>query len=171
MNKIPVDREVLDYLDSLMEQYKTDMREIASAISEAVKHGDLRENSEFESAKQKEAIKKAQIAQLEKFRESVTAADPNDRRRKDYGQIDYMRKVGLQNMKTGEREEIFVVVDALGDVGEVDFEGKQLTPDRVSGLTPFGKTLMGKAVDSIVKFGEKQYKITSIESIDYSTFF
>ena len=101
-------------------------------------YGDLSENSEYDSAKNEQAIIEARIAQLEKMLPLVRVLDESDITT-DIAGIGRVVKVKDLDF---EDEEAFAIVSA----SEADpSEG------RISDESPVGKALIGKAVGDIVE--------------------
>ena len=66
MEKIPLTRPGFDKLDAELEQLKSVERPaIIRAISEAREHGDLSENAEYHSAKEKQSFIEGRVKELE----------------------------------------------------------------------------------------------------------
>jgi len=66
MEKIPLTRPGFDKLDAELKQLKSVERPaIISAISEAREHGDLSENAEYHSAKEKQSFIEGRVKELE----------------------------------------------------------------------------------------------------------
>ena len=65
MEKIPLTRPGFDKLDAELKQLKSVERPaIISAISEAREHGDLSENAEYHSAKEKQSFIEGRVKEL-----------------------------------------------------------------------------------------------------------
>ena len=66
MEKIPLTRPGFDKLDAELKQLKSVERPaIIRAISEAREHGDLSENAEYHSAKEKQSFIEGRVKELE----------------------------------------------------------------------------------------------------------
>src|SRR6201987_3025518 len=71
--------EGLEKLKQEIEYLSTDKRrEVAERIKEAREFGDISENSEYDDAKNEQAMLEARIAALEDKLRSATVADPSD---------------------------------------------------------------------------------------------
>ena len=122
MEKIPLTRAGFDKLDAELKHLKTVERpEIIRAIAEAREHGDLSENAEYHSAKEKQSFIEGRVKELEgvisladiidvakmsgavKFGATVTMADEDTDEEKTYqivGEYEANIEAGLLNMKS-----------------------------------------------------------------------
>lgn len=146
-----VTKEGLEKLQKEYEERTTATRhEIANAIKEAKEQGDLSENAEYSSAKERQTENEARIAQLESMIKDarVVEHDKND----DSAQIG--SKVAV---KTGNQEMIFEIV------GSNEADPMQR---KISNESPIGKALIGARVGDMVEVdtpsGKMQYEIISI---------
>ena len=110
---------------------------LPAEIRKAVEHGDLRENSEYKAALERQQFVQARLGHLTQRLSKLSSIDPS--------QIPD-DKVGLgsivvvEDEKTGQRETYSLV---FGDAVEFQ-EG------HVSMASPIGKSLVGKAVGDLV---------------------
>ena len=146
-----VTKEGLEKLQKEFEERTTAMRqEIANAIKEAKEQGDLSENAEYSSAKERQTENEARIAQLESLIKDSRVVEHN--KNDDSAQIG--SKVGV---KTGSQEMIFEIV------GSNEADPMQR---RISNESPIGKALIGARAGDMVEVdtpsGKMQYEITSI---------
>ncbi len=107
-------------------------------IRRAVEMGDLRENSEYKAALERQQLVRARLGQLRERLSKLSSIDvsqiPSDK-------VGLGSHVVVQDEKTGERETYSLV---FGD--SVEFE-----EGHVSMSSPIGKTLVGRSVgDSVV---------------------
>ena len=122
MEKIPLTRAGFDKLDAELKHLKTVERpSIIRAIAEAREHGDLSENAEYHSAKEKQSFIEGRVKELEgvisladiidvakmsgtiKFGATVTMADEDTDEEKTYqivGEYEANIEAGLLNMKS-----------------------------------------------------------------------
>lgn len=122
MEKIPLTRAGFDRLDAELKHLKTVERpSIIRAIAEAREHGDLSENAEYHSAKEKQSFIEGRVKELEgvisladiidvakmsgtvKFGATVTMADEDTDEEKTYqivGEYEANIEAGLLNMKS-----------------------------------------------------------------------
>jgi transcription elongation factor GreA len=106
-------------------------------IRKAVEHGDLRENSEYKAALERQQFVQARLGQLRQRLSKLSQIDvsqiPADK-------VGLGSQVVVQDEKTGERESYSLV---FGD--SVEFE-----EGHVSMSSPIGKTLVGRSVGETV---------------------
>ena len=122
MEKIPLTRAGFDKLDAELKHLKTVERPtIIRAIAEAREHGDLSENAEYHSAKEKQSFIEGRVKELEgvisladiidvakmkgpvKFGATVTMADEDTDEEKTYqivGEYEANIEKGLLNIKS-----------------------------------------------------------------------
>ena len=152
--EIFVTEEGLKKLQEELDYLKTERREeIKDMIKTAKSFGDLSENSEYDEAKNEQAIVEARIAELEEMLSNVRIVDASAL------ENDVVRvglSVKIKNVDTGEAEEYRIV-----GVTEADpFEGL------ISDESPIGKALLGQKVGAVVEveipLGMVKYKITKI---------
>ena len=132
-------------------------REVAARIKEAREFGDIMENSEYDDAKNEQAMLEAKIAQLEEKLRSATVVDSsglsNDEVR--IGSV-----VHVKDEKTGKSVKYTIVGTAEADPAA----------NRLSNESPVGKALLGhrrnEQVEVAVPRGPKRkLKITKIEPV------
>jgi transcription elongation factor GreA len=106
---------------------------IPKAIQKAVEHGDLRENSEYKSALERQQFIQARLSHLTKRRGELSNVNlddiPGDR-------IGFGSRVTVTDLKTGEEERYTLV---FGDF--IDIETGQ-----ISLASPLGQTLLNRKV-------------------------
>lgn len=152
--EIFVTEEGLKKLEAELENLKTvERKNIAEKIKVAVSFGDLSENSEYDEAKNEQAIIEARIAEIEEQLKNVQIVDASAL---DNDVVRVGLSVKLKNVDTGASEEYRIV-----GVTEADpFEGL------ISDESPIGKALLGKKVNNVVEveipLGTVKYKITKI---------
>ena len=130
-------------------------REVAARIKDAREFGDITENSEYDDAKNEQAMLEAKIAQLEEKLRSATVVDSsglsNDEVR--IGSV-----VHVKDEKTGKSVKYAIVGSAEANPSE----------NRLSNESPVGKALIGhkrnEVVEVPVRRGPKRkLKITKID--------
>jgi transcription elongation factor GreA len=140
--------------DELEELSTVKRREVADRIKEAREFGDISENSEYDDAKNEQAMLEQRIAQLEERLRSAQVIDA-----KDLG-TDVVRvgsEVNVKDEDTGASSKFMIVGSA---------EAKP--PERLSNESPVGKALVGRkkgdVVDVVLPNGKKRrLKITKID--------
>lgn len=146
--------EGLKKLESELEELKTKTRkDVANKIKVAISFGDLSENSEYDEAKNEQALVEARIIQIENMLKNVQIVDSNDLS-DDLVQIG--SKVKINDLTYDEVLEYRIV----GSMEINPNEGK------ISDESPVGKSLLGHRKGDIVKVqtpgGELEVKILEI---------
>ena len=121
-------------------------------IGEALEKGDLRENSEYKAAKEKESQLAARVTELANGINEATIIERKD--------------VNASTVSFGTKIEVLENADLveftiLGP-WESDIENNVL-----SYKSPLGMALLGKKVGDVVSFNDKKYSIKSIEVADF----
>lgn len=131
----------------------TGRSEIAGAIAEAREKGDLKENAEYDAAKEAQGLHEAKIAQLEMVIANARVLDTKDL---DLSKVSVLSKVKITNMKT-KKELVYHLVSEK----EAD-----LKLGKISVTSPIGKGLLGKAVGEIAEIiapaGKIEFRIEEI---------
>jgi transcription elongation factor GreA len=129
-------------------------REVALRIKEAREFGDISENSEYDDAKNEQAMVEARIAQVEERLRSATVVDAKDVSTEvvQVGSI-----VNVRDEQTGKAQKFTIVGSP---------EAKP--PERLSYESPVGKALLGHKRNDVVDVplpnGKKIHlKITKID--------
>jgi transcription elongation factor GreA len=121
--------EGLENLKAELEELSTTRRaEVAERIKEAREFGDISENSEYDDAKNEQAMLETRIAQLEEKIRSATVVDP-DEVDTEIVQVGNAVKVQFDDGK----EQTFTIVGSA--------EAKP--PAKLSNESPIGKALLG----------------------------
>ena len=137
--EILVTAEGLANLEKELEMLKSVKRaEIADRLKEARSFGDLSENSEYDEAKNEQAINESRIAELEQQLKNVRILDESQLS----GELVHVGlEVEIENVETKERKSFRVV-----GVTEADpMNGK------ISDEWPSGRALLGHAVNEVVE--------------------
>ncbi|MBS0349999.1 MAG: transcription elongation factor GreA [Proteobacteria bacterium] len=158
MNKIPVTvngyRQMTEELEKLKNQERPG---IIAAIAEARAHGDLRENAEYHSAKEKQGFIEGRIRELESKLSNSQVIDIG--KLKNEGKVIFGSTVTLCNVI----DETLVTYQIVGE-DEAD-----LKRGKISVTSPLARALIGKAVDEEVEVttpqGKKIYEIVKVEYI------
>ena len=129
-------------------------REVANALEEARAHGDLRENAEYEAAKQEQALLEARIGELEDKLSRVRLLEDT----KITGEhVSIGCVVTVKDLKTKQNE----VYTLVGEE-EADF-----STGKISIRTPIAKGLIGKVpgdtVEIVIPAGSLKYEVIKIE--------
>lgn len=153
MEKIPLTRAGFEKLEAELKHLKTVERPaIISAISEAREHGDLSENAEYHSAKEKQSFIEGRIKELEGVISLAEVIDPS----KLSGTIKFGATVELVDEDTDE-EKTYQIVGEY----EADIENGKLNIK-----SPLARALIGKDVGDSVEVrtpgGDRAYEILKI---------
>ena len=129
-------------------------KEIAEKIKVARSYGDLSENSEYDEAKNEQAILEAKIAELERQLKNVKILDDAEI---DHTKVSIGSKVTAVNENTGKE----VTYTIVGSTEADPFKGK------ISDESPVGAALLGHGVGETVEAelpngATVQYTITGI---------
>ena len=155
VKQLVVSAEGLKRLEAELEELKTVGRqEIAEKIKEARSFGDLSENSEYDEAKNEQAILEAKIAELERQLKNVKILDDAEI---DHTKVSIGSKVTAVNENTGKE----VTYTIVGSTEADPFKGK------ISDESPVGAALLGHGVGETVEAelpngATAQYTITGI---------
>lgn len=153
MDKIPLTRAGFDKLDAELKHLKTVERPaIIRAISEAREHGDLSENAEYHSAKEKQSFIEGRVKELESVISLTEVIDPT----KLSGAIKFGATVVLVDENTDE-EKTYQIVGEY----EADIEGGKLNMK-----SPLARALIGKdegdSIEVNTPGGARSYEILKI---------
>lgn len=153
MEKIPLTRAGFDKLDGELKHLKTTERPaIIRAIAEAREHGDLSENAEYHSAKEKQSFIEGRIKELEGVISLAEIIDPT----KLSGPVKFGATVTVADEDTDE-EKTYQIVGEY----EADIERGLLNMK-----SPIARALIGKDVGDTAEVrtpgGDKSYEIVEI---------
>ena len=130
-------KEGFEKLKQELETLKTEKRkEISEKIKVARSFGDLSENSEYEEAKNEQAIVEARIVRIESMLKNVKIIDQNEI---SSDVISVGSTIKVENLNSGK-------VNVYKIVGTSESNPRE---GRISDISPVGKTLLGH------KAGEK----------------
>ncbi len=132
-----ISQEALDQLKSELNELKTTGRsEVARAISEAREKGDLKENAEYDAAKEAQGMLEAKIARLENDIANSRILDTSDL---DLSKVSILCNVTIKNVKSGKSVSYKIVSDAEAD----------LKQKKISVNSPIGNALLGKSIGDV----------------------
>ena len=127
-----VTKETLEQMRIELQRMKAVDRPAASrAIAEAKEKGDLKENAEYDAAKEAQGLLEAKIAQFEGIMANTRVIDENSI---DTSKVSILTKVTLTNLATKKQ-----VTYQLVSENEAD-----LKAGKISVTSPIGKGLLGK---------------------------
>jgi transcription elongation factor GreA len=134
-----VTKETLEQMKAELQRMKAVDRPAASrAIAEAREKGDLKENAEYDAAKEAQGLLEARIAQLDAI---VATARIVDESSIDTSKVTILTKVKLTNL--GTKKEVTYQI-----VGEQEAD---LKAGKISVTSPIGKGILGKAVGEVAE--------------------
>ena len=130
-------------------------REVAQRIKEAREFGDIAENSEYDDAKNEQAMLEKQIADLE---EKLRSARVIDKKSVDTDQVNVGVTVHVKDQKTDKSSKFLIVGSAEANPAEA----------KLSNESPVGKALIGHKRGEIVSVPvprgpARKLKITKID--------
>lgn len=150
-----VTKETFEKMREELQKLKTIDRPAASkAIAEAREKGDLKENAEYDSAKEAQGMLEAKIKQLEGTIATSKIVDPSTI---DTSKVSILTKATITNMATKKQVTYQIVGEKEAD----------LKAQKISASSPIGKGLLGKKKGEIAEIqapnGILKFKIDKIE--------
>jgi transcription elongation factor GreA len=134
-----VTKETLEQMKAELHQLKSVERPAASrAIAEAREKGDLKENAEYDAAKEAQGLLEAKIAQLDG---QVATARIVDESTIDTSKVTILTKVKVTNLNTKKQCTYQIVSEKEAD----------LKLGKISSTSPIGKGLLGKKVGEVAE--------------------
>lgn len=151
---IYVSSETLEQMREELHRMRTvDRPAAARAIAEAREKGDLKENAEYDAAKETQGILEARIKKLEG---DVASARILEAENVDTSKVSILTRVTLTNLNTKKQITYKIVSEKEAD----------LKAGKISITSPIGKGLMGKAKGEVaevqVPAGMMKFKIDEI---------
>jgi len=141
--------------EELRELKTTKRRELAERLKVAISYGDLKENSEYHSAKEEQAFMETRILTLERMLRTARVVDAGSL---NEGEVGIGSVVVLNDIEFDEKIEYRLVGPAEADV----------TNNKISYESPLGKELLGKRVGDIVSVnapvGILKYELLEVKS-------
>ena len=149
-----VTKETLEQLKVELQRMKGIERPAASrAIAEAREKGDLKENAEYDAAKEAQGLLEAKIAALEGSMATIRVLDESNI---DTSKVSILTKVTLTNINTKKQVTYQVVSEKEAD----------LKAGKISVNSPIGQGILGKQVgetaEVVAPAGTIQFKIEKI---------
>ena len=151
---IYVTKETLEQLKAELQRMKTIDRPAASkAIAEAREKGDLKENAEYDAAKEAQGLLEARLKKMESDLANVRIVDTTTI---DTGKVSILTKVALTNLNTKKQVSYQIVSEKEAD----------LKLGKISVKSPIGKGLLGKVIGDTayieVPAGKLEFEIIDI---------
>lgn len=146
--------ETFEMMKTELHTLKSVDRPAASrAIAEAREKGDLKENAEYDAAKEAQGMLEAKIKQLEGVIATAKIVDTNTI---DTSKVTILTKVTITNMATKKTVTYQIVGEKEAD----------LKASKISASSPIGKGLIGKVIGDIAEVhaptGVLKFRIESI---------
>lgn len=149
-----VTKETLELMKAELQRMKAVDRPAASrAIAEAKEKGDLKENAEYDAAKEAQGLLEAKISQMEGVMANTRVLDENSI---DTSKVSVLTKVTLTNLNTKKQVTYQLVSETVAD----------LKAGKISVTSPIGKGLLGKKPGEVAEVqapaGVLKFKIEDI---------
>ncbi len=149
-----VTKETFEQMKEELHQLRSVERPAASrAIAEAREKGDLKENAEYDAAKEAQGHLEAKIAALEG---QIATARIVDESTIDTSKVSILTKVKLTNLNTKKEVTYQIVSEKEAD----------LKAGKISVTSPIGKGLLGKTIGDVaevtVPAGVMKFKVEDI---------
>jgi transcription elongation factor GreA len=149
-----VSKETLEQMkEELLRMRTVDRPAAARAIAEAREKGDLKENAEYDAAKENQGILEAKIKRLEA---DLSIARILEADNVDTSKVSILTKVTLTNLNTKKQLTYQIVSEKEAD----------LKQNKISITSPIGQGLVGKVVGEVaevkVPAGVVKFKIENI---------
>lgn len=156
-DEVIVTREGLTKLEDELRELKTVKRkELAERLKLAISYGDLKENSEYHSAKDDQSFMETRIKILDKM---ITKATVIDTVSLDLSIVSVGSIVILNDIEFKEQIKYQIVGPAEADVLD----------NKISYESPLGKELLGKKIGSVIHvtapMGIIKYELLEIKSL------
>jgi len=149
-----VTKETLEQMKIELQRMKSVDRPAASrAIAEAREKGDLKENAEYDAAKEAQGLLEAKIAVMEGAMANVRVLDESSI---DTSKVSILTKVTITNLKTKKTVTYQIVSEKEAD----------LKASKISISSPIGQGVLGKTIGDIAEVqapaGLIKFKIDNI---------
>jgi len=134
-----VTKETLEQMKIILQRMKSVDRPAASkAIAEAKEKGDLKENAEYDAAKEAQGLLEAKISQYEGMLANTRVIDESTI---DTSKVSILTRVTLTNLNTKKQVTYQIVSENEAD----------LKAGKISVTSPIGKGLLGKKPGDIAE--------------------
>ncbi|MBI5587630.1 MAG: transcription elongation factor GreA [Deltaproteobacteria bacterium] len=153
MQELPIVKQLKEELQKVEKELRID---VPKELRKAAAHGDLRENAEYEAAKQRQSFLQARVAHLSTRINTLSSLKleniPKDA-------VGFGSRVHLEDQNTGDE-----VVYEFVTPEEVDARN-----GKISVSSPIGKALLNKAAGEEVTIalptGVKEYAVTEVYTL------
>ena len=159
-DRMPITRAGYNRMSEELKRLKTtERRDVAQQIEIARSHGDLRENADYDAAKERQGMLEANIRTLE---DKLARAEIIDVSRLSGDRVVFGATVELFDLDSEEERAITIV-------GEAEANAKF---GQISVTSPMARALIGKRLDDAVSVqtpgGVKEFEITNVSFGDLS---
>jgi transcription elongation factor GreA len=149
--------EIKDKIEAEIARLTTELNvELPDRIRVAVEHGDLRENSEYKSALERQGFVQARLDHLTRRMNELSQIDVDDL---PYDRVGFGSRVAVHDMGMDEHVTFTIVA---GDFIDLD-------AGHISMASPIGRGLLGARVDEEVRValpaGERTFKIVELVTL------
>ena len=153
-DRVPLTKKGFERIRDELKRLKTsERRDVANQLELARAHGDLKENADYDAARERQGMLEAMIRDLE---DVLARAEVIDTSRLSGDRVVFGATVELFNTETEEENSIRIVGEAEADV----------KVGRISVTSPLARALIGKRLDDTVRVttpgGRKEYEITDV---------
>lgn len=158
MAAIPLTAAGAERLEAELQRLKSKERpDVINAIAEARAQGDLSENAEYESARERQGFIEGRIQELEGTLSNAQIIEPSSL--DPDGRVVFGATVEIEELDTEQRVTYQIVGDAESDIRE----------NRISVSSPVARAMIGKTAGDVVEVnapaGVREYEILSIKYI------
>ncbi|MDO4637022.1 MAG: transcription elongation factor GreA [Lautropia sp.] len=140
--------------DELQRLKSVERPNVINAIAEARAQGDLSENAEYESAKERQSFIEGRIAELEGKLSAAQVIDPATLDAE--GRVVFGATVQLEDIESGDKVTYQIVGDDEADIKQ----------SKISISSPLARALIGKYAGDVASFqapgGEQEYEILEV---------
>ncbi len=155
LNQIPVTVKGAALLKQELQNLRSvDRPNVIQAIAEARAQGDLSENAEYESAKEKQSFIEGRIAELEAKLSNLQVIDPTTLNAE--GRIVFGATVNMEDLNSGDNKTYQIVGE-----DEADIKG-----GKISIGSPIARALIGKSAGDVAEVsapgGIKEYEVIDV---------
>jgi transcription elongation factor GreA len=154
MERFKITKEGFENLKAKIDNLKnTERPNIIKAIAEARELGDLKENAEYHSAKDKQGFIEAQLADLEN---KISRSEVIDVLKISSDKIEFGATVELEDLDSEKKVTYKIVSDFEADIDQ----------GLISNISPVARAIIGKSEGDVVEIktpgGTKEYDIINI---------
>jgi transcription elongation factor GreA len=158
VNKIPITVRGVELMRAELQNLRSVERpNVVAAIAEARSHGDLSENAEYDSAKERQSFIEGRIAELEAKLSSAQIIDPS--KLDADGRCVFGATIDLEDTDNGEAATYQIVGDDEADIKQ----------GKISVSSPIARALIGKSVGDVADVnapaGIRSYEIVDVRYI------